>query len=317
MGEAWSETLATPAIGDGRGAVTLEAVGHLQTRVQELWRLDDALGGGGCLEVGVADLRQVTHLIRTRRYDAEVGVRLHALAGSLSRFCGWAAFDDGRLAAAERFWHAGLRNAAVAGDTGQGVYGLSNLALASVYDGDGATALRLIDLARSHVKPDERTVLSMLECWSSRAYAVLGDGVAAAAALNRADALWLNRIDGADPKWVYWMPLPSHTAEAATALMESGDYAAAEQNLRDGLRSPDGCPGHRDRALYLARLAETQLLSGQLDEAAATTHQAVEMVAGVDSTRVRDRVDTVIDLVPSDEPARAELVDHRADAWGA
>lgn len=317
MCEAWSGALATPAIGDGRGAVTLEAVNHLETRVHELWRLDDVLGGGGCLEVGVADLRQVTNLIRTRRYDAEVGLRLHALAGKLSRFCGWAAFDDGRLAAAERFWHVGLRNAAVAGDTGQGVYGSSNLALASVYAGDGATSLRLLNQARTHVKPDERTVLSMLDCWSSRAHALLGDGAAAAAALNRADKLWETRIDGADPEWIYWMPLPSHTAEAATALMESGDLRAAERNLREGLRSPDGCPGHRDRALYLARLGETQLLAGRLDEAAATTHQAVEMAAGVDSTRVRTRVDTVIDLIPKQEPARAELIDHRADAWAA
>ncbi len=315
MSEAWSGAFASPARGNGRGVVTVEAVDHLQRRIQELWRLDDALGGGGCLDAGVADLRLVTRLIRTRRYDPEVGQRLHGLAGALARFCGWAAFDDGRLAAAGRFWHIGLRGAAASGDTGQGVYGLSNLALAAVYSGDANTALHLLGLARRHVDPSQRIVLSMLECGSSRAHAIRGDGAAAAAALNRGDDLWENRIDGADPEWIYWMPRPSQTAEASTALMQSGDYLAAERNLHDGLDSAGGCPGPRDRALYLARLSETLLRDGRLDEAKTNAHEAIDMVAGVASTRVRTRVNSVIDLIPVQEPARAELVDHRADAW--
>lgn len=316
MATAWQAAPAEVMPGHGRGAVTLDAVGHLQRRVEELWRLDDALGGGGCLEAGVADLRLVSTLVRTRRYDPEVGTQLYRLAGALSRFCGWAAFDAGRINAAQRFWHAGLRTAASAGDADQGVYAMSNLALAAVYSGDAPTALHLLELARTRVDPSARVVLSMLECWSSRAIALTGDAAATAAALNRADDLWANRRAGDDPDWVYWMPQPSLTAEAATALMHTGDLAAAEANLQRGLAGAADA-GPRDRTLYLARLAETQLRGGRLDQAADTAHTALDLGAGVDSERVRGRVIDVIELIPRQERRRAELVEHLNEAWAA
>ncbi len=316
LARGWSNAGASVATGGGRGTVTHQAVEHLQRRVEELWRLDDALGGGGCLQTGVADLQLVTALIRGRRYDAEVGQRLHGIAGALGRFCGWAAFDSGRVAAAADFWQAGLRSAAVAGDTSQGVYALSNLALATVYGGDGRTALNLLDLARTKVDPAQRVVHAMLDCWASRAHALIGDGPAAVAAVQHADALWERRVPGDDPDWTYWMPRPSLTAEASTALMHAGDYANAEAHLTAGLNGAADA-GPRDRTLYLARLAETRLLAGRQDEAVATVHDAVELGAGVDSARVRARVDGVIALIPAQGRARAELVEHRAAAWAA
>lgn len=317
MTQGWAGALASPVAGNGHGVVTHEAVDHLQRRVEELSRLDDALGGGGCLDAGFADLKLVNGLIRTRSFDPEVGQRLLRLSGSLSRFCGWAAFDDGRLAAAVRFWHVGMRGVTAAGDpNGEAVYALSNLALAHVYAGDGNAALGFLADARSKVDPAQRTVLSMLDCWSSRAHALRGDARTAAAVLNRADDEYEHRNEADDPPWIYWMPRPSVTAEAATALMDVGDFAAAERNLREGLTIEGGCPGARDRALYLAQLGNTLYRSGRLDEATAVTHEAVDMVAGISSARVRGRVVDVIEMIPKQEPARAQLVDHRADAWG-
>lgn len=317
MTEGWAGALASPVAGNGHGVVTHEAVDHLQGRVENLSRLDDALGGGGCLEAGFADLKLVNRLLRTRSFDAEVGQRLMRVSGSLSRFCGWAAFDDGRIAAAVRFWNAGMRGVTAAGDpNGEAVYALSNLALAHIYAGDGEAALNFLARARGQVAPRQRTVLSMLDCWSSRAHALRGDARAAAAVLNRADDLYEDRDADEDPPWIYWMPRPSMTAEAATALMDVGDLGAAERNLREGLATEGGCPGARDRALYLAQLGNTLYRSGRLDEAASVTHDAVDLVAGISSARVRGRVVDVIDMIPRQEPARAELVDHRANAWG-
>ncbi len=316
MARQWSDADAWPVAGTGRGAVTHQAAEHLQRRVEELWHLDDALGGGGCLEAGVADLRLVTGLIRGRHYDADVGQRLHGLAGALARFCGWAAFDAGRLGVAVDFWQAGLRSAAVAGDRDQGVYALSNLALATVYAGDGRTALDLVDLARTKVDPSQRVVLAMLDCWAARAHALVGDGAAATAAVDRADKLWERRRVGDDPEFVYWMPRPSLTAEAATALMQAGHRTAAERNLLDGLGGAADA-GPRDRTLYKARLAETRHKDGRQDEAVATVHEAIDLGAGVDSARVRGRVDYVIALIPERDRARAELVEHREAAWAA
>ncbi|MFC7484412.1 hypothetical protein ACFQX7_36375 [Luedemannella flava] len=230
--------------------------------------------------------------------------------GVLARFCGFAAFDAGQDAAAQRFWHAGLRAAAVAGDVDQGVYVLSNLALQAAYAGDGGTTVALLDAARSRVDPAAHTVLAMLNCWAVRGHAVNGDGRAASALLNEADDQWSRRRAEDDPGWVYWMPQPSLTAEAGTALLEIGDLAAAERCLTAGLSTLDASSA-RERNLYLVRLAEAQLRSGRLDEAVATAHEAIDATNGVDSVRVSRRMDHLLDEFPATEHVTATLRDHR------
>ncbi len=316
MATSWADALPTDLAGRGHGTVTAEAVVSLQHRVEDLWRLDDALGGGGCLGPAVADLHMVSDLINTRAYDPEVGAQLFDLAGALSRFCGWVAFDAGRLSAAARYWHAGLRTTRAAGDPhGHGVYALSNLALATIYAGNGATALQQLEVARRRTDPAQKVVLSMLDCWAARAYAITGQPAAAAEAINRADRLWEARQAGDDPAWSYWMPLPSLTAEASTALADAGDNQAAERNLLAGLADAADS-GPRDRALYLAQLAKVRARDGRHDHAADTAHHAVDLVAGVDSARVRDQVNAAITLIP-DQRLRTALVDPQREACPA
>ncbi len=310
LAATWSGTPAGTFPDVDQPRVTAETVEHLHARVEQLWHLDDVLGGGSVLDAGAADLRLAQHLIRHGSYDAAIGVRLWSLAASLARFAGWAAFDAGFGAAAQRYWHAGLRAAAVAGDTDQGVYVLSNLALQAAYATDGPTALGLLEVARRHVDPAARTVLAMLDTWAVRGYAVAGNAKAASATLNQADDLWGRRVYGDDPGWVYWMPQPSLTAEAGTALLEIGDLDAAERTLTAGLATLDG-DAARDRNLYLTRLAEVQLRGDRLDEAAVTARAAIDAADSIDSARVHQRVDALLDQLPADEPVTAELRDYR------
>jgi hypothetical protein len=313
---AWAHAEPEQFAALAAGRVTDDTVTRLQARVEQLWHLDDELGGGACLDAGVADLRLVTALIRQRSYTPAVAVRLYSLAAALARFCGFAAFDAGRDAAGQRFWHAALRAAAAAGDTDQGVYVLSNLALQAVYAQDGATAIGLLDVARRRVDPAARTVLAMLDCWAARAHAVLGETTTAARLLNRADDLWLQRHPGDDPGWVYWMPQPSLTAEAGTALLDIGDLPAAQRCLSAGLATLDA-GAVRDRSLYLVRVAQAQLRSGHLDAAAATTRQVIEAAAAVNSMRVYTRIGDMLDEFPTGEPVTAELRGRWDDAANA
>jgi transcriptional regulator with XRE-family HTH domain len=307
---AWTAARPGPMVVTANGWVTPDAVTHLQNRVEELWLLDDVMGGGGCLDAGVSDLRLVERLIRRGRYSREVGARLHSLAAALARFCGWAAFDAGREAAAQRFWHAGLRIAAAVGDVDQGVYILSNLALQAAYAGDGGGVVDMLDVARARVDPAARTVLAMLDCWAARGHALTGDKRMAAARLNRADDLWDRRRPGDDPEWVYWMPQPSLTAEAGTALLDAGDLGAAEHSLTVGMEGLDDNSA-RERNLYLVRMSEVRLRDGRLDEATTTAREALDSAVGVDSARVRQRMDHLMDAMPADEPLVTELLDYR------
>lgn len=312
----WSAAAPGPLTVADNGWVTAEALDHLDTRIEELWRLDDVIGGGGCLDAGVADLRLVERLIRRGRYSRQVGQRLYSTAAALARFCGFAAFDAGREAAAQRFWHAGLRLAAAAGDVGQGVYVLSNLALQAAYADDGPGAVNLLDVARRRVDPASRTVLSMLDCWTARGYALAGDDRAAAMLLNRADDLWAGRHAEDDPRWVYWMPQPTLTAEAGTALMDVGDLVAAERSLTAGLTTLDANSA-RERNLYLVRLAEVRMRGGRLDEAVGTAQAAVDAAAHIDSARVRTRMTALLDRMPTDEPVVAALREYHRERIAA
>jgi hypothetical protein len=275
-------------------------------------RLDDALGGGSCLDAGAADLRLVKTLLRDGRYSSEIGRQMFSMAAALGRFTGWAAFDAGRHAAAQRFWHASLRAAAAAGQVDQGVYVLSNLALQAIYADDASTALGLLDVARRKVDPAARTVLAMLDCWAARSHALAGDTRTAAKVLNRADNLWGQRRPEDDPTWVYWMPQPSLTAEAGTALMDMGDLAAAERALTDGLATLDA-ESVRERNLYLVRLAETQLRGGRLDEAAATAGRAIDSIGAVESARIRQRMRLLFSQMPANEKLTVALREHQRD----
>ncbi|MEU4241038.1 helix-turn-helix transcriptional regulator [Actinoplanes sp. NPDC026619] len=312
LANAWHDAPIEPLAVNGGGRVTQEVVDRLQARVQELWHLDDLIGGGGCLDTAVSDLRLTNRLINRGRYSEPVGKRLFSLAAALARFCGFVAFDAGRGAAAQRFWHAGLRAAAAAGDTDQGIYILSNLALQAIYEGDGQTAVQMLDVAKDRVDPSAKTVLSMLDCWAVRAHSVSGDKRAAAHVLNRADDLWARRHMADDPSWVYWMPQPSLTAEAGTALMEIGDLPAAERSLIAGMATLDEGSA-REKSLYLTRIAEVQLLDSRLDEAIVTAHGAIDAADGVDSARVRAQLGRLIDRLPANEPAVAELLIHRSE----
>lgn len=309
LATAWATAApaSTPAIG---GKVTEGHVAMLRGRVEQLWHWDDLLGGAGTLSVGLADLKFVQQLLGTRSYSDTVGRQLWSLVAALSRFCGWAGFDAGYGAAAQRLWHVTLRASAAAGERDHGIYALSNMALQHVYADDPRTALAVLDRARTQTDPAHRVVLAMLDTWAARSHAAAGDPRQAVAALNRADDLY-NRRTGDDPTWIYWMPEPSATAEAATALRDAGELAAAERQLTTGMA---GLPADaaRDRQLYLVRLADVQHRAGRLDE--ATTTAAAALHLGAPTGRVGAAFDTVLDAMPAREPAVTSLKDLRQAA---
>src|SRR5213078_3231750 len=79
-----------------------------------------------------------------------------------------------------------------------------------------------------------------------------------------------------------------------------------ERSLKAGMATL-GADSARDRNLYLVRLAEVQLRGGRLDEAAATTRQAIDAATDIDSARVRSRVTRLLDEMPAGEPITAQL----------
>ncbi|WP_162907550.1 hypothetical protein [Allorhizocola rhizosphaerae] len=279
------------------GVAGSELLASLRTRVARLCHLDDALGGGACVEAAASDLRLVGTVLGRASVNGTTEADLYSVAASIARLAGFAAFDSGQHAAAQRFWHAGLRAAHVAGDRSVTVYLLSNLALQDIYVNQARHAIGMLDTARSNVDTSQKTVLAMLDCWQARAHAVRGEKREVATLLNRADDLYGRRRPGDDPEWIYWMKQPSLTVEAGTAMRQIGRPAHAQRLLAEGMTHVrDGAT--RDRSFYLARLAEAQCESGDLDQAADTARQALEVSPAVESARVSADMDAVLRRLP-------------------
>lgn len=289
-----------------------ELVDGMYARLEQLWRLDDQLGGGACLPAALGDLRLALTILRRARFTGATEQQIFGLIAAYGRFCGWAAFDDGQHAAAQEFWHAALRAAHAGGDSAAAAYTLSNLGLQSVYVERGRSAVDLLEAARQVTDPAHRIMHAMLDCWQARAHAAKGEHSQAARLLNRADDTWSNRSDD-DPsgRFCYWLPQPSLTSEAGTAMMDCGDYAQAEQMLTAGLSGRIGV-GARDRNLYRVRLAELGIRTGRLDEAyhhGAAAVDAVVGIMGLNSHRVIERVDLMLGQFPARDPRTRDLAD--------
>ncbi|GIH73492.1 hypothetical protein Mth01_57450 [Sphaerimonospora thailandensis] len=304
LARAWAAVPAAKfAHAAGGGTTDAEVVTWIENRLAQLWHLDDLIGGEYCLNQARADLRLVIRLLRRGRSRSDIEQRLYRAAGELLRFSGWAAFDADRHAAAERYWHAGLRAAAAGDDALTGAYILSQMAMQHTYAGDGPTAVNLLDVARDRIGAGaSRTVHAMLDAWQVRAHAVAGEPRQALRILARADAHWERRDVEEDPPWIYWMARPSTTIEVGMGLVAIGHPGTAVRLLEEGMaeRSADYA---RDTALGLAAIAEAQLDQRDLDGAIDTARRAAETASGLDSTRVIDRLQAFGRRLPARAPA--------------
>ncbi|MCP2336757.1 helix-turn-helix domain-containing protein [Actinomadura rupiterrae] len=281
------------------GRTDHELVSAIEKRLADLWTLDDLVGGEITARLAVNDLELVTGLLTGSSYTLDVERRLFKVAGGLCRQAGWGAFDAGRPAAAERYWHAGLRAAKEARDVDGGVYILSNMAMQRFYAGDGAAAVELLEASRGSRGRLSRTVLAMLDTWQVRAYAKLGDRVLAGRALARAEAHWERRDPEDDPAWIYWMQRPSTTIEPNLAMLELGQPAEVPRNLAHWVDLDRG-EYPRDHALALTVVATAQIQMGQVDAAVATGRRALALLRSVDSGRVGDELYLMLDRLPDD-----------------
>jgi len=296
LADAWAsiEPGKLAAALDGR-RVDDELVSWFERQLPELWRLDDLTGGDTAYGLAETHLRTIVGMLRHGAYTEAQGQRLYRLAAELCRFTGWASFDAGHHAAAQRYWHAGLRAAHTAGDHALGGYVLSNLALQAVYTGDGRDAVALLETARDHVDGRASSnVQAMLAAWQARAHAVVGDARRSARTLREADDLFDGDHREDDPAWLYWMCRPSLTAEAGRGFLLLGQPDTAAELLTEGTVAL-ASDASRDRVLYLASLAEARIQERDIEHACAHAGEALSLAADLQSQRCMDLVTEVRD----------------------
>ncbi|SFC34139.1 transcriptional regulator [Streptomyces aidingensis] len=274
------------------GQVTHAFVDRLEDGVPRLRFLEAERGGLRARQLISAELGMVVEVLDSSSYTTEIGKRLFALAGELSRMAGWACFDAGLHAAAQRYWTAALHVAHAAGDRTMGANVLKSMSLQCY---DAANHREALALARSayegagQTTPRARAMFALRE---ARAHAALGDPAACERLLGEAehaisksgpadeDPPWLGYFDGAE----FWAQVGTCYLDLSRARHRSEHSAKAEAHLERTLQSLPRTK-IRDRATYVTRRATAQAQLGELDHACHLLTEAIPLIQQAPSRR--------------------------------
>ncbi len=274
-----------PPLTGGEGALRIapEQLTDLRLGHDTKQRLERSCGGGLVIDPARAELAMVTKLLElgSYAYDEQLGRELYGAASRLARLVGWASYDMGDDAAAQRAFVAALRAAHVSGDPRLGVSVVGCLAVQATYNSAGrgldavamlSTALRAADEV---LTPRERALqLGRM----ARAHGRKGEQVSAEAVADRAFAV----LEGEAGHGQEWADLQGMVGEAHLFL---GDHERARALLITavGALAPERA---RAKALLMVRLADSYRRTGDHEQAADTADQARRLAAGMQSARV-------------------------------
>ncbi|MFK0296936.1 hypothetical protein ACIQU6_41595 [Streptomyces sp. NPDC090442] len=161
----------------------------------------------------------VIGLLENARHDAATDTRLHLLASSLAQTIGWHRFDHEHHTAAGHYWNAALHAAHQAGDTDRGAGALADLAYQSLWLGQAAPAIDVLDHALNRTQ--NSTARSLLHLRKARALATNGEPRACRRALAAAEHA-LDTATTTPPVWCSWY---NHAVMRSVNLFQRGSVS--------------------------------------------------------------------------------------------
>jgi tetratricopeptide (TPR) repeat protein len=267
------------------GRVTIDFVERLEQAVPRLNFLEAAQGGRCVRKLIDAELGMVVDVLQRSTYTAVVGKRLYRLAAELGEMAGWASFDAGLHAGAQRYWVAGLHAAHAAGDRLLGANILKNMTLQCYDFGRLDEALALARCAYAGARQAMPRAAAMLAMREARAYAALGDAAGCENLIAQADDLY-GRATAADdvPAWLAFFDEFSFNGEIGTCYLDLAQPRRADTYFSNTLQLAPATKV-RDRAAYVIKHACAQTQLGNADQAAALIADAVPLIHQAPSQR--------------------------------
>jgi hypothetical protein len=261
-----------PATGIQRRAGTAD-VARIRDVGRQFTTLEHAYGGGHARRALAAYLvHEVAPLLRGTH--GPVRPQLFGAAATLAYRAGWMALDDQAHGLAQRYYIAAVRLAGEAGDMALRSSALRAMARQAVDLGHPAEAVDLAEVAMSsagtHVP--SYSMASYLGTLAD-AQAAAGDRHAALNALGRAERL-VDRAESPAHLWTGTYRRHSLEWDVGKVLSHLEDHAGAAAHLADSLVVLPA-QQRRNRTLFHARLARSQLATRQPAVAAATV-RAIE-----------------------------------------
>ncbi|GAA1232246.1 hypothetical protein GCM10009665_23120 [Kitasatospora nipponensis] len=291
------------------GRVSSSLVTRMEEGLPRLRELEAACGGERARRLMDAELGVVTGILTGSAYCEADGRRLLRLAAELARIAGFASFDAGLHAAAQRYWVSALHAAHSADDRAIGANVLKSMSLQCYDFGRPHEALSLARSAAEGAGGVSPRTEAMLLLRRARAEAALLDRSACGRSLASAARAFARASDSdGDPSWVGYFDEAEFHAQVGTCQLDLGRPAEAANSFTTALALiPSGKT--RDRATYVVRASAAQLDLGEADHAAALLGSAVELIHDAPSQRNVVRARRVRERFPlaGTEPLMATL----------
>jgi tetratricopeptide (TPR) repeat protein len=254
----------------------------------------------------------VVEVLEHSRYAAALGQRLHALAAELGRMAGWASFDAGLHAAAQRYWIGALHAAHASGDRMLGANVLKSMSLQCYDFALPHEALALAQSAYAGTKQSIPRARAMLALREARAHAALGDANACVSLVSAAEkALGKAQSQDENPAWLNYFDDSEFYAQVGTCFLDLGQHRRADEYFSKTLElAPE--TKVRDRATYVIRRASAQASIGNSDKAANLISTAIPLIREAPSERNTQRIFRAREKLQfSKNDVRAQVLDEQ------
>ncbi|MEU0551125.1 helix-turn-helix transcriptional regulator [Micromonospora sp. NPDC005979] len=264
---------------------------RLAERTARLRRLDNFLGGADTRHLYAAEVDSTTRLLKNGSYSESVGRQLLAILAEQAQLAGWAAFDAGRHAEADRLYRASLAAARDAAAHALAGNAYAFLAYQQLALGHPAveTATAACDAAAS-ATPTVRALLHLRTAW---AHAVAGNADAADQHLGQGTTCLTEQDSRPEPDWVYWVD------HVEGEIMSGRCWTVLHRPMRaipvlEGALANFDDTHSRDKSLYLSWLADAYLDANEVEQACTTAAVAVRLAGGVGSVRPAQRLNSFL-----------------------
>ncbi|MFF0318012.1 helix-turn-helix domain-containing protein [Micromonospora sp. NPDC005252] len=267
-----------------------ETVARIESRIRQLRRLDDHVGGTETYTMVSAELAATADLLREGSYREAAHRRLLVVIADLCQLAGFVAEDAGRVTEARQHYLTGLRAAHAGGDTASAANCLSSLSYLEANLGDRRAAVTLARSAyvggRHAAEATGQALLLERVAW---AHARMGEANLAERALGDVREIYQHCDLDEAPSWAYWLTQDEVQVMAGRVWTELRRPLRAVPILEDAvLRYGDDSP--RETSLYLSWLTEALLQAGEVEHAIAVAKRSVALARSARSARAVERI---------------------------
>jgi transcriptional regulator with XRE-family HTH domain len=259
-------------------------------RVIQLRRADDYMSGRTSHTLVHQELQATTRLLDEATLTEDQTRRLLTATGELAQLAAWVTADAGLYKQAASYAEGGVLAAHAANNAPLAGNIISTLSYQLANTGNPRQAAMLARTAyagaRHSATATTKALLLDRIAWTD---AKSGDLVSCERALGQAAENFDHARPKDDPDWVYWLNREEIDVMAGRCFTELKQPVKAESLLRTATAAYDNALV-RENALYLSWLAEDYILLNEIEFAADTATQTLDLASRANSARTDDRL---------------------------